>query len=293
MSQITRLRNFVLFRNKLLIRKIRYYANTLGKGSFVIKNINGSLMKLNTGEKGIHYELIVDGIREKQSTEEIKKSIKKDDVVIDIGANIGYYSLLMHNAKKIYALEPSFKSFSLLKKNILLNNYKNIIPYNIAIGDKNGYAYINVSEKCNWNTIRDVDKKRFHIIGKEKIRMMTFDEFVEANRISPTFVRMDVEGYEYNIIKGMKKFLKSSRKCRIFIELHPHTMEEEETLFVLNTLKNNGFEISKAIRSYTMPELPYKKDVYYNLGIGDMINDKEIISGKKGAFEIFFEKCLQ
>ena len=78
---------------------------------------------------------------EKIETQVMKDNIKKGDVVIDCGANIGYYSLLFSklvgDSGKVFAFEPDPTNFSLLQKNLKENNIKNVIALNLAVSDKN------------------------------------------------------------------------------------------------------------------------------------------------------------
>jgi hypothetical protein len=104
---------------------------------------------------------------------------------------------------------------------------------------------------------------------------------------------MDVEGYEYNVIKGMKNILKSKKPLKLFIELHPHIIKKEQTQYVLKTLRRYGFETRKVIRSLTVPEVKVMSREEFDFSsktINDLLKDDSIISGKKGAFEIFFER---
>ena len=101
---------------------------------------------------------------------------------------------------------------------------------------------------------------------------------------------MDIEGYEYNVFLGMKEFFKTNKSCKIFMEIRPMYMNKEETLFILNKLKDNGFRLTKLIRRYSTLQLYYNKDVFYHYDLDELINDEDIITGEKGAFECFFER---
>lgn len=272
-----------------------YRAKIKNRDKYIIKNVQGSKMLLNTRDRGISYDLIIDGIREPNSTRFVNNLLKKGETVIDLGANIGYYVLMESKIignGKVYAIEPEIKNFNILKKNVKLNNRYNVEFMNAAVGDKNGFDYMNISSYSNMHTLyKNEDSKDYkynRIIGKRKVRVITLDWFCKKHKITPNFVRMDVQGYEHHIIKGMKNLLKQKKPLRIFMELHPQMMTQEHTLSMLNMLKNNGFGIIKMFRDYNLANLKFKKNVEYDYSIDQLINDMSIISGSKGTFEIFF-----
>jgi len=178
----------------------------------ILKEILGSKMYLLEDDVGLSKDLMENKIREKASTEYIKSILKSNWTVIDIGANLGYYALLEAKlAKSVYAIEPIKISFDTLNKSIEINNYKNIKTYNLAIGSQNGIQDIIISKKINWSTMVDPNitidkyKQSFNEFYKntKKIKTLTLDNFVRKNKINKiNFVRMDVEGYEVEIIKG-------------------------------------------------------------------------------------------
>jgi len=251
-------------------------------------------MVLNLNDKGIGRDLALDGIREPESVNEIKKILKKGNVVVEIGANIGYYALveskIVGNTGKVYAIEPHPENINSLKKNIKINKYENIEVYSIAIGEVNGVAKMNVSTHSNLHSlfIRNFD----HIIKSMKINVITLDNFLKNKRF-PNLIRMDLEGYEYNILKGMKKILKAKKPLILFIELHPHLLDYKKTLNVLKTLKKYGFETRKIIRRITFTEtkvIPKREYDFSGLKINDLMNNYDLMSGKIGGLEIFFER---
>jgi len=288
------------------IRKTNYLkwiVRTMDKGKkdFVVRNIQGNLMHLSTKDRGISYDLIIDGIREFNSTKFVKKIIKNDDVIFDIGANIGYYVLiessLIGNKGKIFAIEPEPNNFKNLKKNVQLNKRKNIEFFNVAVADKEGFMDLNISSYSNMHTLYHNKKsKEFvhnKIIGKKKVKVTTLDSICKKYGVRPNFVRMDVQGGEFNIIKGMKNVLKQKNPLKIFIELHPQMMKKSHTLYLLKTLEKNGFDIIKMFRDYNLAKMKFKKDIEWHYDINQLINDDDVISGKKGTFEIFFSNKIR
>ena len=193
----------------------------------VIKDILDFKMYLDLRDWGICKDLFFDGIREPESTKIFIKelSTRKRVNVLDIGANIGYYVLIEAkniNNGKVYAIEPDPRNFKYLKRNIELNQCSNIVEtYNMAMGDQEGTIEF-VMDKCfNLSRIRrPMDDENISKGSIIKVPITTVDSFIESRNIDINFVRMDVEGYEYFIVKGMKKLLKED--LNLFIEIHPN-----------------------------------------------------------------------
>lgn len=291
---IVRVIKFLAFQSIFRIRNIKFLLLKIKtKEGILIKKVQGSKMRLDLKDEGISKDLVLDGIREPESTKEIKKIVKPGDVVVEAGANIGYYALmesqLVGKKGKVYAIEPIAENVKCLKNNIKLNNYPNIEVFQIAIGEKEKMAKMHIASHSNWNSF--INHRR-GIIGTKDIKVTSLDNFLK-NKRHPNLIRMDVEGYEYNIIKGMKNTLKSKRPLKLFIELHPHIMKRKQTEYLLRTLAKHGFETKKVIRSVTVPEMKVmsrKEFDFSSKTINDLLKDDLIISGKKGAFEIFFER---
>ena len=121
------------------------------------------------------------------------------EVVIDIGANIGSFSIYAaHNRAKVYAVEPEPNNYEALVNNIELNNMQEkITPVKLGISDYNGTAII--SNEGGGATILD---------GKSgaSIKVITLDKFIKDNNITSVGVlKIDVEGSEQEIILGASK----------------------------------------------------------------------------------------
>lgn len=257
-------------------RKTKKLYKKIKQKGVVIKNILGNKMELDMSDNGIHKELFLNGQREPVATKYLMENLSKNDVILEIGANIGYYVLLESKlCKKIYAIEPVAANVSSLKKNIELNNYNNIEVSQMAFGENTCEKDIYISSKSNWHSFYKPDK----FIKTEKIKMDKVDNFL-TNKEMPTFVRMDVEGYELSVIKGMEKTLPKIKK--MFIEIHSDVMSTKETEELLNILRRENF----------YPELIIKYD---KPGLSKILPNNyidKIYQGDKGNYEIFFVKQI-
>lgn len=158
-------KGFKSFLYGVLLYVCRRYAWFLNRkklvspGGFVIREVNGSKMYLDLADEGLSRDLIVDGVREAYALETVKRELKEGQVVVDIGANIGYYALLeariVGTSGKVYAIEPVPGNVEILKKNIELNGYSNVEVHQLAIGGEKGLARLYVRNRRNLSSMRE------------------------------------------------------------------------------------------------------------------------------------------
>jgi len=134
--------------------------------------------------------------------------IEKKDVVADIGANIGLTTLLFSSiAEYVYAFEPSLTTFNFLKMNISNSNITNVDLYNIGLGNEKRTAKITfAANNRSGGFVSDLIRpEQDHVT--EEIKIVTIDDFYQNKKLIPTFLKLDVEGFEQNVIKGGKEFI--------------------------------------------------------------------------------------
>lgn len=263
--------------------------------------VNDSFLNISFDDKGLSKDLLIHKEREKFSTDFLKLIIQKNEIIIDIGANIGYYALLesqLASNGKVFAVEPVPESFSLLDKNIKLNECKNIDAYKMAIGDISGKSKMYVYDKRNrCSFIKDPSG---NIINEVEVPIMTLDQFVESYVLQdPTFIRMDLEGYEFQVIKGAHNILNNNRPLKLFVELHPHLMSGERMIVILNTLKQTNFKIESIIfdpEASDYRSISYLNNLHRKIGIpaygyaGKGYDTLDIFLKNKLACNVFFRR---
>jgi len=221
---------------------IKWWIVGLSGKTSAVQKVQGSLMKLNLKDQGIHKDLYLHGIREPQATRYMQSIMQPDWHIVDIGANIGYYALMEARiVKSVVAIEAGRDNATNLQSNISINQYKNIEVFNCAIGDHNGMINFHVSKACNWNRIASGDDSI-----DESINMYTLDNFIgEAYPVD--FIRMDVEGYELNILNGMRNILEQHRPD-MFIEVHRDMLKDYggTQLLLMQFLAEHDYSIRKA-----------------------------------------------
>jgi len=185
---------------------------------------------------------------EKFETELVKKEIKKGDIVLDIGANIGYYTLvfsqIVGTEGRVFAFEPDPNNFALLKKNIEINNLKNVVLIQKAVSDVSNPLSLYL---CDYNHAQHRIYPSSRCNEKITVESTIIDDYFSekefCNKIN--FVKIDVEGAEYDVIEGMQKTLKSNPELKILCEFSPKQIREHELKpeDVLEQLLRSNFKI--------------------------------------------------
>lgn len=153
---------------------------------------------------------------EKEATRFWKNLIQLRHIIIDGGANIGYYSLMaskiVGNTGEVYAFEPVSKNFNRLKENIELNNFTNIQIFKKALSDVNDIdVEIYVGDEKNWGMSSIYKHERFSS-QMEIVKTITIDSFLQQNQVNKVdVIKLDIEGSELFAIRGMKKCLETHK----------------------------------------------------------------------------------
>lgn len=156
----------------------------------------------------------------------LKNFVKKDDVIFDIGANIGEYTLyaasFINSNGKVYSFEPVQSVFNILKQNVDLNSHlrNKIICVNKGLGNKKAILPI-YDEQNNINEgLFSIHQKNFIQSKKiQDIEIDTLDNFVNENYIDRIdFIKIDVEGNELYVLQGAESCLKKLQP-KLLIEM--------------------------------------------------------------------------
>jgi len=194
--------------------------------------------------------LSVNEIYGRIETEIIKNEIQPGNNVLDIGANIGYFTLifanLVSNTGKVFAFEPEPQNFSLLKQNIEINGYKNVVLENRIVSDRNGKTKLYLSEE-NAGMHR-IYPSHFCSEKFVQVEMLSLDDYFQSNEFNNkiNFIKIDAEGSELGVLNGMTNLLESNKKVKIFLEFVPSCIKEfgAKPGDLLSLLKNNGYNFS-------------------------------------------------
>ena len=256
------------------VRKIKNYALNNFKTEFVY--VQGNKIFLDDEDC---LQLSVNEIVEPVETQLFNDIIKNGEVLVDVGANIGYFTLLMAKLSgptgKIFSFEPEDNNFELLDKNVKCNNYQNIVLEKKGVSDHNGTNKFFLSTKNtgmhSLQKIRDGSKEI-------KIDVIKLDDYFSTldlvEKIS--LIKIDVEGAEFQVLNGMKTILKNEN-LRLLIEFIPEHLEKHGTnpSDVLKILDDNNFELYQINENTKELELKNYEDILKNPGIGRNIYCKK------------------
>lgn len=138
--------------------------------------------------------------KERETIEWIRTSVTSESIFWDIGANIGQYGIYaacLHGCQT-YLIEPEAQNFSTLSYNVKLNQLKHVLPIPIALSDEQGYNTIKLLTSPGCSNI-SIEKKYSH---KQGVWTDTIDSLVSQGFISPSHLKIDVDGVELKILKG-------------------------------------------------------------------------------------------
>ena len=153
-------------------------------------------------------------------------------IFIDVGANIGFYSISFSNKfEKVYSFEPNKRNFIVLKKNIEANNLKNIKVFNYGLGDKEEVLLGKSNTKGELFQTSGFALSKKNLEG-ESVLIKKGDDFLQFKE-KKIIVKIDVEGFELYVLKGLEKTL-TNNICVLQIEIWKKT--NNEVLKFLNSL---------------------------------------------------------
>ena len=167
------------------------------------------------------YRGYIYGNWEPVATQAIISNAKRGMCVFDIGAHLGYYSLLLAKCVgpvgQVVSFEASPGNFCTLQKNVLINKLKNIELINLAVFSKSGTIGMSVSptdaSSGDWSISRQTDGDSI------QVQTISLDQFCQAKSVSPHFLKIDVEGAEYDVLIGGRETIGECRPTML-IELH-------------------------------------------------------------------------
>lgn len=157
---------------------------------------------------------------EHEEAEYFRKNLKADDTCLDIGGNVGFFSMLMASscrAGAVHVFEPIPVNAALIGVNIALNDFTNVKVNNVAVADKAGEAQFSISVDSAYSSMHATGRKAEE--KSLKVPLVAIDDYLAANHVARVDVmKVDVEGAEGLVIEGASKLLSdAARRPRIIL----------------------------------------------------------------------------
>ena len=203
--------------------------------------------------------------KEPDTVEWIKK-FQKNSVFLDVGANVGVYTVLAAKVagSYVYAIEPESQNYAILNKNIVVNKIQDrVTAYAIALSDITGFDELYLSDFVGGSSCHsygeqvDFNLEPVQFGFHQGCYSTTIDELVENGSVPcPNYVKIDVDGIEHKIIDGANKTLDNENLKSILVELNTNLSKHRQ---VVVEIENYGFELRKEILSESIrKEGPFK-----------------------------------
>lgn len=207
-----------------IVIKIGRLLRSFSKSDFV--EIEGRKMFVH-GNDGL--ALSIFKVYEPTQTEVVKEYVKEGDVVLDIGAHVGYYTLLfaqlVGSSGRVYSFEPDPDNFELLKKSVEINGYQNIILNQKAVSNKNGKIKLYLGDENR--AINRIYNANIGDANKSvEVDTVRIDDYFKNYDGKIDFIKIDVEGSESSVIEGMTLLLNKMKNLKIMTEFYPFLIKK-------------------------------------------------------------------
>ncbi len=191
----------------------------------VIETIHGFKMHLNPLDDMVCRVLRDSKEWEGSETYLLSQEITEGQTVVDVGAHIGYFTLLLSKLVgpkgSVYAFEPNPYSLAYLRRNVAVNNCRNVVVEDMAVYDRD--VHIQVWAKKGGNT---GDVRIFPTLNGEELGVdaVMLDTYFSPRNVD--FIKMDVQGAEYNVLKGAGSLIQRSPGLKMMVEYSRDLMLE-------------------------------------------------------------------
>lgn len=250
------------FKGSLLLRKhlCSLLTPRAPHGPLICDTIFGVRMRVDPlTHKGLESSIYYFGEYEAGTLYVLEQLLGEGDIFLDVGANIGFLSIVVARfvgkGGLVYAVEPHPLIFKELLENISLNQAKNIVPLNVALGSGLSEAMLYDNPDINWGSASLIPPKNRGMTTRWPVKVVSIDGLIQSGRIqAPDLVKIDVEGFELEVLKGAKNLLSSSSApalCIEFSTLHP----------VHGGDLRDVYDFIKEINCYRFFRLKYGKEV--------------------------------
>ncbi len=187
-----------------------------------VRDGHGHLLELPPDD---YLGLRLTGVYEPEVTAFFRRSARPGDTALDLGAHVGYFTLLLAKLVgprgRVVAFEPHPENFALLSKNVRENGYGNVSLYQAAVAERSGRGWL----------LSEPSSSFCHRLGQAptdpsaiEVDTVALDEELAGLAGTIRWVKMDVEGAEVAALRGMERVIQSSRPLSLVVELFPRAL---------------------------------------------------------------------
>jgi FkbM family methyltransferase len=222
-----------------------FFYHHLKPVGIVLIDVQGSTMYVDSRDIGVAPFLLEWGFYEKYETALFKRLVKKGMAVVDVGANVGYYTLLaahlVGDEGKVFAFEPDPYNFDLLCKNIELNGFRNVIPVRKAVSCKSGKRKFFL-DKNNLGG-HSLSEANVRTGASITVEATSLDDYFKNTDYKVDVIKMDVQGLEMEVLEGMTNMINRNDNLKIITEFWPMGIRNSGSspMGFLNKLIECGF----------------------------------------------------
>ena len=246
-----------------LLRNVNKLLGPRPKGPFVTTTSLGFDVIVDPyNNRGVDTSIYYNGIYEAGTLFTLMQALRKDDIFIDVGANIGLMSLtasqIVGPTGKVYAFEPVPDVFAILKKNVSINNANNIFPVQKALGSKSEQKTIYEQAHINKGSATFIKPTSANVAHQE-VMVGTIDDFAKSMGITAVrLIKADVEGWELDVLQGAKHLLSENHAPVLCVEYSGSFSPRKKKLIDL-------YDFIRSVNEYQIFKLKHGKETISQL----------------------------
>ena len=234
-----------------LVRKVLNWIS--GESNPVVRvggPLGGQSMRVNWA---LH-KTYVFGTYEPGVVQGLEELVQPGWTAVDVGANIGYFTLLMANRVgpqgKVIAFEPLAENFRILKENIQLNDHRNVVAENLALMSRTGRIELRSATPGAITWVASVKIDQNSAVESQSVEAVTLDEYVQRKGIAKVdFLKIDVEGAEASVLEGATSVLDRDKPI-LLIEMHELDRFKDKHPAILKLLSHDYHLRSLGMREW-------------------------------------------
>jgi len=172
------------------------------------------------------------------------ESVRQSDVIFDVGAHMGYYSTQFADQTQgqVHAFEPNPQSFEYLRRNIEANGLQNIRLNPAGVSSQSGRLTLNIPHIGNSGSSSFTQKYATEASDRVEAEVTTPSDYCDTHGIEQVgTIKIDVEGHEFEVIKGLDPLLSERRVWRVFMEWNATTASHSSSEDLFGRLSQHGY----------------------------------------------------